>query len=56
MPRPISIAVAFMRRQDNPDRARADFTAVLTTSDKYANSRGAKDLARGRLKVLTEKK
>ena len=42
--------------QDNLDRARADFTAVLTTSDKYANSRGAKDVARGRLKAMMEKK
>ena len=32
--------------QCNLDGARADFTAVLSTSDKYANSRGAKDLAR----------
>ena len=41
--------------QGNLDGARADFTAVLSTSDKYANSRGAKDLARGRLKVLEKK-
>ena len=43
-------------RQENLDGARADFTAVLATSNKYANSRGAKDIARERLKALTEKK
>ncbi len=41
--------------QNNLDGARADFTAVLSTSDKYGNSRGAKDLARGRLKALERK-
>jgi tetratricopeptide (TPR) repeat protein len=41
--------------QNNQDGARADFTAVLSTSDKYGNSRGAKDLARGRLKALEKK-
>ena len=54
-------AAAYLNRgrvyetQGNPDGARADFTAVLSTSDKYANSRGAKDLARGRLKALEKK-
>jgi len=43
-------------RQDDIDRARADFTAVLATSDKYVNSRGAKELARGRLNALAGKK
>lgn len=42
--------------QDNLERARADFTAVLTLPDKYPNSRGGKDLARGRLKAMMEKK
>jgi tetratricopeptide (TPR) repeat protein len=42
-------------RQNNLDGAQADFTAVLKTSDKYVNSRGAKDLARGHLKALEKK-
>ena len=41
--------------QNDLDRARADFTAVLALPDKYPNSRGGKDLARGRLKALEKK-
>lgn len=41
--------------QNDLERARADFTAVLALPDKYPNSRGGKDLARGRLKALETK-